>query len=101
LSLSEDTPGQSVSTPWPRESHIDQPSTDNDEYLELATAAGIAVNLLCIAVVLRRTGRLDHNGDAVRSWRSSRLVLAGFAVGLACAAVAPKPRLPPGLHSTR
>jgi hypothetical protein len=51
--------------------------------------AAVAVNLFCIAVVLRRGRRLDGSGgDAAPLWRESRIVLACFAVGLACAAVA-------------
>ena len=51
-------------------------------------AAAVAVNVFCIAVVVRR-GRGLRNGVAEsRLWRWSRVVLACFAVGLLCAAVA-------------
>ncbi|HSN55521.1 MAG TPA: hypothetical protein VLT32_12660 [Candidatus Sulfomarinibacteraceae bacterium] len=51
--------------------------------------AAVAVNLFCIAVVLRRGRRLDRSGgDDAPLWRGSRIVLACFAAGLACAAVA-------------
>jgi hypothetical protein len=56
--------------------------------VKVAFAAGaVAVNLFCIAVVLRRARRLD-TAEPAASWRASRTVLACFAVGLACAAVA-------------
>jgi hypothetical protein len=51
-------------------------------------AAAIAVNLVCIAVVIRRGRSLERSGEDPRLWRASRTVLACFAVGLACAAVA-------------
>ncbi|MCU0232922.1 MAG: hypothetical protein MUE90_02655 [Thermoanaerobaculales bacterium] len=51
-------------------------------------AAAIAVNLLCIAIVVRRGRRLERSGEDPRLWRASRTVLACFAVGLLCAAVA-------------
>ncbi|HSL19475.1 MAG TPA: hypothetical protein VLB51_16335 [Methylomirabilota bacterium] len=51
--------------------------------------AAVAVNLFCIAVVLRRGRWLERaTGDDTPLWRGSRTVLACFAVGLACAAVA-------------
>ena len=51
-------------------------------------AAAIAVNVFCIAVVVRRGRRFDLGVDDGLLWGSSRVVLACFAVGLACAAVA-------------
>ena len=51
-------------------------------------AAAIAVNAFCIAVVVRRGRQLERGVDEGRLWRASRTVLACFAVGLACAAVA-------------
>ena len=50
--------------------------------------AAIAVNVFCIAVVVRRGRRLERGGEEASLWRSSRIVLACFAVGLGCAAVA-------------
>jgi hypothetical protein len=50
-------------------------------------AAAVLVNLFCIAVVLRRARHLDR-GAETKLWRASRVVLACFALGLACAAVA-------------
>jgi len=49
-------------------------------------AAAIAINLYCIAVVVRRGRQLDLLGDDQTLWRASRIVLACFAVGLLCAA---------------
>jgi hypothetical protein len=51
-------------------------------------AAAVAVNIFCIIVVVRRGRNLDQGGDDRRLWRASRIVLACFAAGLACAAVA-------------
>ena len=51
-------------------------------------AAAVAVNLFCIVVVVRRGRRLERGGDPAPLWRASRIVLACFAAGLACAAVA-------------
>jgi len=57
--------------------------------VKLVFAGGaVAVNLFCIGVVLRRARALDGPGAEARRWRASRIVLACFAVGLACAAVA-------------
>jgi hypothetical protein len=50
--------------------------------------AAIAVNLFCIAVVLRRERRRLAGAPAGQQRRASRIVLACFAVGLAAAAVA-------------
>ncbi len=50
--------------------------------------AAVAVNVFCIAVVVRRGRRLDRGGEDGQLWRASRVVLACFAVGLACAGVA-------------
>jgi hypothetical protein len=57
--------------------------------LKVGFAAGaVAVNVFCIAVVVRRGRRYDSGIEDDRLWGSSRTVLACFAVGLACAAVA-------------
>ncbi len=48
----------------------------------------VAVNVFCIAVVVRRGRRLDRGGDDGQLWRASRVVLACFAIGLACAGAA-------------
>lgn len=48
----------------------------------------IAVTLFCIAVVLRRARRLRTGSGPDPLWRASRIVLACFVAGLACAAVA-------------
>lgn len=48
----------------------------------------VAVNVFCIAVVVRRGRRLDRGGEDGQLWRASRVVLACFAIGLACAGVA-------------
>jgi hypothetical protein len=48
--------------------------------------AAVAVNLFCIAVVVKRGRRLSRDRDDGPLWRASRTVLACFAVGLACAA---------------
>lgn len=50
--------------------------------------AAAAVNLFCIGVVIRRARAYSRDGDDTRLWRFSRIVLACFAVGLLCAAVA-------------
>jgi len=50
--------------------------------------AAVAVNLFCIAVVVRRGRRPDRGESDDRLWRASRVVLACFAVGLLCAGVA-------------
>jgi hypothetical protein len=50
--------------------------------------AAIAVNVFCIAVVLRRARGLERGDGDAPLWRSSRVVLACFAVGLLFAAVA-------------
>ena len=50
-------------------------------------STAVAVNLFCIAVVVRRGRRLDRDGGPEeRLWRASRVVLACFAVGLLAAA---------------
>jgi hypothetical protein len=51
-------------------------------------AAAITVNLVCIAIVVRRGRRLALDPDDGPLWPASRRVLACFAVGLLCAAVA-------------
>ncbi len=57
--------------------------------VKLVFAGGaVAVNLFCISVVLRRARRLRTQGTDTSLWGASRVVLACFAVGLACAAVA-------------
>jgi hypothetical protein len=48
----------------------------------------VAINLYCIAVVLRRARQLGAGSGPDPLWRASRTVLACFALGLACAAVA-------------
>jgi hypothetical protein len=48
--------------------------------------AAVAVNLFCIAVVVRRGKKLERQPDDGPLWRSSKTVLACFAVGLLCAA---------------
>jgi hypothetical protein len=50
--------------------------------------AAVAVNVFCIAVVVRRGRRLDRGAPDGQLWWASRVVLACFAVGLACAGVA-------------
>ncbi len=50
--------------------------------------AAVAVNVFCIAVVVRRGRRFDRGGEDSQLWRASRVVLACFAIGLACAGVA-------------
>jgi len=50
--------------------------------------AAVAVNVFCIAVVVRRRRRLDRSAAEDQLWKASRIVLACFAVGLACAGVA-------------
>jgi hypothetical protein len=51
-------------------------------------AGAVAVNVFCIAVVVRRGRRYDSGAEHDLLWGSSRIVLACFAVGLACAAAA-------------
>ena len=51
-------------------------------------AAAVGVNLFCIAVVLRRDRQREAAADTARLRDLSRVVLACFAVGLLCAAVA-------------
>jgi hypothetical protein len=51
----------------------------------------IAVNLFCIAVVLRRERQRVAGATPNRLRSASQVVLACFAVGLACAAVAAVP----------
>ena len=51
-------------------------------------AAAVAVNLFCIAVVLRRARRHRTDSADPRLWRDSRIVLWCFAIGLVCAGVA-------------
>jgi len=51
-------------------------------------AAAVVVNIFCIAVVLRRGRGLDRGREGTRLWKDSRIVLACFAVGLACAGAA-------------
>jgi hypothetical protein len=56
-------------------------------WLKAAFASGaVAVNLFCIAVVVRRGRGLQRGSQEQRLWKQSRVVLACFAVGLACAA---------------
>lgn len=50
--------------------------------------AAVAVNVFCIAVVVRRGRRLERGGGDAPLWRASRIVLACFAAGLLFAAVA-------------
>jgi hypothetical protein len=45
----------------------------------------VAINLFCIVVVVKRGRRLERGADDGSLWRSSRTVLACFAVGLLCA----------------
>jgi hypothetical protein len=57
--------------------------------VKIASAgAAIAVNLFCIAVVLRRERQRRAGAPPERLRRASRIVLACFALGLACAAAA-------------
>ena len=49
-------------------------------------STAVAVNLFCIAVVVRRGRRLDHEGAPEDLWNASRVVLACFAFGLMAAA---------------
>lgn len=51
-------------------------------------ALAVAVNLFCIAVVVRRARRWQRNAADPALWRASRVVLWCFAAGLSCAAVA-------------
>lgn len=51
-------------------------------------AVAVAVNLFCIAVVVRRGRRLERDDAAEPLWRASRVVLACFAAGLTAAATA-------------
>ncbi len=46
----------------------------------------IAINLFCIAIVLRRSSHLKRGNEAAL-WQESRIVLACFAAGLLCATV--------------
>jgi len=48
----------------------------------------VAVNVFCIAVVVRRGRRLERRAPEDQLWKASRVILACFAVGLACAGVA-------------
>ncbi len=48
----------------------------------------VAVNLFCIAVVVRRGRRLERDDATEPLWRASRIVLACFAIGLIAAAAA-------------
>ena len=48
----------------------------------------VAVNLFCIAVVVRRGRKQERHPDDRSLWRSSKVVLFCFAAGLACAAIA-------------
>jgi len=50
--------------------------------------AAVGVNLFCIVVVLRRDRQRRAGATPERLRRASQVVLACFAVGLACAAVA-------------
>ena len=50
--------------------------------------AAVGVNLFCIAVVLRRDRRRQAGAAPAELHSASRMVLACFAVGLLCAAVA-------------
>jgi hypothetical protein len=50
--------------------------------------AAVAVNLFCIIVVVRRGKKLERHDEDASLWRSSKVVLACFATGLLCAAVA-------------
>ena len=47
--------------------------------------AAVAINLFCIAVVVKRGQRLERSADEEPLWRASRIVLACFATGLLCA----------------
>ena len=51
-------------------------------------AAAVGINLFCIAVVLRRDRQRRAGASPEHLRRASRIVLACFAVGLACAAMA-------------
>ena len=51
-------------------------------------AGAVVVNVFCIYVVIRRGRALDHDPVDMQLWRASRVVLACFVVGLACAGVA-------------
>jgi len=48
--------------------------------------AAVAVNLFCIAVVVRRGRLLERDAGEEPLWRASRTVLMCFAGGLLCAA---------------
>ena len=48
--------------------------------------ATVAINLFCIVVVVKRGQQLERHADDESLWRSSRTVLACFAIGLLCAA---------------
>ena len=47
--------------------------------------SAVAINLFCIAVVIRRGRHLECGADDGSLWRSSRVVLACFVTGLLCA----------------
>lgn len=49
-------------------------------------ATAVAINLFCIAVVVRRGSQLDRDDAPEPLWRASRIVLACFATGLLAAA---------------
>jgi len=51
-------------------------------------SAAVAVNIFCIAVVVRRGKKLERHPDDQSLWRSSKTVLICFAAGLLCAACA-------------
>ena len=48
--------------------------------------AAVAINLFCIVVVVKRGRQLERHADDESLWRSSRTVLACFAIGLLFAA---------------
>jgi hypothetical protein len=57
--------------------------------VKVGCAAGaVVVNVVCIALVVRRGQLLHRNVDASRLWWYSRRILVCFGVGLACAGVA-------------
>ena len=51
-------------------------------------SVAVGINLFCIAVVLRRERKRAAGADAERLRRASQVVLACFATGLLCAALA-------------
>lgn len=51
-------------------------------------AVAVTVNIFCIVVVIRRGRGLERGTEEPRLWKDSRIVLACFAGGLACAGVA-------------